>query len=100
MLDVTPLQGQIAAAVSADRPGLAESIGERLLQVAEQDFDLQAAAAEDDRLHTAPKKLFSDSLTLQGRGSADPELPIDDRRVIEQQALGPAGGAVVVDQRH
>ena len=28
VLDVTPLQGQIAAAVSADRPGLAQSIGE------------------------------------------------------------------------
>src|SRR5690348_3460442 len=42
VLDLAPLQREVPAPIAADRPRLTESIGERLLQIAEQDLDLQA----------------------------------------------------------
>src|SRR5207302_3557831 len=81
VLDLAPLQRQVAAPVAADGPGLAQAIREGLLQVAEQDLDLQTGAAEDDGLHPAPQELLRDSLALQRRRATDPELPVDDRRV-------------------
>src|SRR3984893_9078438 len=100
MFDLTTLQWKVAATVAADRASLAESIGERLLQIAEQDLDLEAGAAEDDGLHAAAEKHLGDSLALQRGRAPDAELAVDDRRVVEEQPLGPAGCAVVVDQRH
>src|SRR5437763_2778159 len=42
VLDLAPLQRQVATSVPADRAALAESIRERLLQVAEENLNLQA----------------------------------------------------------
>src|SRR2546430_13965378 len=49
---------------------------------------------------TPPRRNASDLLALQGGGAPDTKLAIDDRRGVKEQALGPARGAVVVDQRH
>src|SRR4029077_606992 len=77
VLDLSPLQGQVSAAIAADRPGLAEPIGERLLQIAEQDLHLQAGAAEDDRWHAAAQNRLRDPLTLERGRAPDAELAID-----------------------
>src|SRR2546425_13375263 len=44
VLDLAPLQREVPTPVAADRPAFAKPVGERLLQVAEQDLDLQAGA--------------------------------------------------------
>src|SRR5207302_11279224 len=92
VLDLAPLQRQVPTAVAADRPRLAQPVGERLLQVAEQDFDLQARASEDDGLHPAAQKRLGDLLALQGGGAPDAKLAIDHWRVVKEQALGSARG--------
>src|SRR5439155_3587317 len=99
VLDLAPLQWQIATAVTAYRAALAESIRERLLQVAEEDFDLQPSSPEDDGLHPAAQEGLGDPLTLQRRGAPDAQLSIQHRWVVEEEALGPARCAVVVNQR-
>src|SRR5207302_7139860 len=100
VLDLATLQRQIPTAVAADRPRLAQPTGERLLQIAEQDLDLQTGAAEDDRLHAAAQKRLGDLLAFERGRAPDAELAIDDRRVVKEQPLGSARGTVVIDERH
>ena len=79
VLDLTPLQWQVSTPVAADRPGFAQPVGERLLQIAEQDFDLQARASEDDGLHPAAQKRLGDLLAFQGGRAPDAKLAIVPR---------------------
>src|SRR5207244_9115528 len=53
VLDLAPLQRQVATAVAADRAVLPEPIRERLLQVAKEDLHLQPSSSKDDGLHSA-----------------------------------------------
>src|SRR5205807_9405078 len=66
VLDLAPLQRQVPTPIAADGARFAQPVGERLLQVAEQDFDLQARASEDDGLHPAAQKRLGDLLALPG----------------------------------
>src|SRR4030088_1396436 len=75
-----PRRGGYPAAIAANRSRLAETVRERLLQVAEQDLDLQARPAEDDRLHSGAQEGLGDPLTLERRRAPDAELPIDNGR--------------------
>src|SRR6202521_4680464 len=84
VLDLAALQGQVSAAIAADRPGFAESIGERLLQIAEEDLHLQASAAEDDGLLPVAQKRLRNPLTLERGRAPYAELAIDDRRGVKQ----------------
>ena len=65
VLDLAPLQWKVATAVATDRAALAEPIRERLLQVAEKDFDLQTSSPEDDGLHPTAQERLGDPLALQ-----------------------------------
>src|SRR6267143_3183873 len=99
VFDLASLQRQIPAAIAANRACLTETICQRLLQVAEQDLDLQPRPAEDDRLHAGAQEGLGDALAFKGRRAANAELAIDDGRVVEEQALGASGRAVVVNER-
>ena len=60
---------------------------------------MQPRPTEYDRLHPGPQEGLGDSLAFQRRRTPDAELPIDDGRVVEEQALGPARRTVVIHQR-
>src|SRR2546426_5539793 len=92
VLDLAPLQRQVATAITANRSTLPEAIRERLLQVAEQNLNLQAGTPEDDGLHSAPQERFGDALALQRRGAAECPLPIHHPRGFGKQGpWGPPG---------
>jgi hypothetical protein len=65
MLDLAPLQREVSPAVPANGPGITEPVGERLLEVTKQDFDLQPGPAEHDRLHATTKEGLGNPLALQ-----------------------------------
>ncbi len=58
-LDLAALAGQIAAAIAANRLGLAGLRLIRLLQIREQNLGVQAAIREDDRLQLASEQSLS-----------------------------------------
>ena len=92
--------GRYPPAVAGDELGVHRlSLGELILQVFRQDLDVQAARGEDDRLDAVFDQLRG-HLPDRGQGGlADPELPVHDGRVVEDEGLGRRGRPALGDER-
>ena len=64
-LDLAPVQREVAGAVAAHPPAGVEPRQQRLAEVAEHHLDLEARAAEHDRLHAGADPRRGDALALQ-----------------------------------
>ncbi len=88
-----PLDGaapvrQVAAAIAAHDPGVAGgAIGHTLLDRRQQDFRRQPALREDDRRHLGPEQADGELGRLAEVGRPDPQLGIDDGRVVAHEGL-------------
>ncbi len=88
-LDLTAEVGEITPAVAGDELGVhGLSLGELVFEVLRQDLDVQAAGGKDDRLDRVFDEFRGDLPDRRQGGLADPELPVDDGRVIEDEGLG------------
>ena len=94
-LDLTPLIGQIAAAIADDgflrrRPGF-----DSRLQVAHENLGDQPAVGENDRRNVALQERRRDLLRLVDVRAPNAQLPIHDRRVVEEDVLLAFAGAAL-----
>ena len=99
-LDLAALQREIAAPVAADdalRPRLRL---ERLLEVRDEHLGREARRREHDRLQALREERERDVARRVERRLADPELAVDDRRVVDREVALAARRAAAVDERH
>ena len=96
-LDLAALGGQVAAAVAAHPVWGAQGT---LAQVAQDDLDRAARAAEDDGLDVRGQQVAGQAHALLERAPPDAQVAVDDRRVVDQEMPRPARRAILVDQRH
>ena len=99
LLDLPPLERQVAAAVAADEALFLDRRLDVLFEVGQQDLGDEAAAGEDDRLEAVLEEDRGDAPRLVDVGPADAERGVDDRRRVEDEILAAARRAVVVDER-
>jgi hypothetical protein len=99
-LDLPPPLGQVAAAVAPDDPLRSRLRLQRLLQIGDEDFGGEARGGERDRLESLPEEGEGDVAGGVEGGAADPELAVDDGRVVDGEVPLAAGGAAPVHERH
>ena len=100
-LDLPAEVRQVAPAVAGDELGFDRfSLREPVLEVLRQHLDVQPAGGEDDRLDVVFDQFRGHLPDRRQRGLADAELPVDDRRIVEDEGLARGGRPALVDQRH
>ena len=83
--DPAPLVGQVAAPVAGDDVFLPHALAQVFFQVTDQDLGNQAAVGKDDGASPHPQEAGSDVTGLLNVGTPDAQLPVHDRRVVEEQ---------------
>ena len=84
-LDFPSLARQISATVTADRFRLPDLWRIRLLQIREQQFRVQAAIGEDNRLELSREKLLGHARCFIQIAPPDSEVAIHHRRIVEDE---------------
>ena len=100
LLDLAPLEGQVAAAVAADQAFVLDRPLDVLLEVGEEDLGDQAALGEDDGLEAVPQEERGHPARFVDVGTPDAQGLVDDGRRVEDEVLLAPRGAVVVDESH
>src|SRR5437773_7911570 len=85
--NLAPFSRKIPSAVAANRFRLTGLRKIRLLQVRQQNFDVQSAVGEHNRLQLAGKNLFRHSCCFIDIAAPNPEISVDHRRVVEHEKL-------------
>src|SRR6266851_7310143 len=85
--DLAPFSGQIPTAVAANWFCLARLRRIRLLQIGEQNFRVQSAVGEDNRLQLAGKQFLGYSGRFIDIAPPNAEVPVDHRRIVENEML-------------
>ena len=98
--DFAPLSRQISAAIAANRFGFSGLRREGLLQIGEQDFGVQAAIGEDDRLQLAREKFLGHARGFVQVAAANAEIFIHHRRIVKDEKLFRRGRAIFLDGFH
>ena len=95
--DFAPFARQIAAAIAANRLGLAGLRAIGLLQISEQKLGVQAAIGEDDGLQLAREEFFGHARGFVHIAAADAEIAIDHRRIVKDEEFFGGGRAIFFD---
>ena len=91
---------QVTAAVATDDVREGGRPLDRGLEIGEDDLFGQAASREDDRRHAGAEERRRETARLLQVRAPDPELGVDDGRVVEDDHLLAGGRAVLRDQPH
>src|SRR6266849_1981314 len=95
--NLAPFPRKIPSAVTANRFRLAGLRRIRLLQVRQQNFGVQSAVGEHNRLQLAGKNLFHHSCCFIDIAAPNPEISVDHWRVVEHEKLLARGCSVLFD---
>src|SRR5215467_11690779 len=87
LLDLSPPQRQIPAAIPTNSLGRARHVLEVVLQVRRQDLGREPALGKYDELEIPLEKLGGDPARFAEVRPADAELMVDDRRIDEHEEL-------------
>jgi len=95
--NLAALSRKIASAITADRLRFAGFSGICLLQISEYHFRVQPGISEDDGLQLPAKDLFRDSCGFVDIATANPEISIHHRWVVEHEEFLSRRSSVVFD---
>src|SRR5215470_18309546 len=98
LLDLSPPQRQIPAAIPTNSLGRARHVLEVVLEVGRQDLGREPALRKDDELKIPLEKLGGDSTRFAKIRAADAELMVDDRRIHEHKELLASGCTALLDE--
>ena len=89
--------GQVATAIGAHL--LTRPLERLTLQIGEHQFHRTSGAAEDNGLDVVSPQVLCQADAFLQQAAPQAQLPIHNRRVVDQEMPGGVGGAVVVHQR-
>ncbi len=99
-LDLTPLGGQVAAAIAPHPARVAQRVADHVLEVAREHLHREPGASEHDVLDARPEQVRGDVAGLWDGPRADAQLPVHHRGIVEHHVPLPRRRAVFVDQEH